>query len=185
MQYIHTFHISLEPSHFKLNMIPRLHSDPGPSRLDPIWRESYSAIPRPGRVVLRDIPPRIPSQRAPSIKTPSISVGNGSIVSFGPFQGVRSIGVGTDSIDIPPHTPVAMSQVSYTPANISLESDSLGHIPASGKRRRNCFMNVIMAPWDGLSCMLHKCFSPNEGCMRMVLIMGGIIGAVKALGQLN
>ena len=172
-------------------MIPRLHSDPGPSRLDPIWRESYPAIPRPGRVVLRDIPPRIPSQRTPSIKSPSISAGNGSIVSFGPVQGVRSIGVGTDSIDIP-HTPVSMSHVSYTPANISLESGSLGHIPSSGKGRRNCFMNVIMAPWDGLSCMLRKCFSPNEGCMRsiqilywMVLIMGGIIGAVKALGQLN
>jgi hypothetical protein len=172
-------------------MIPRLRSDPGPSRLDPIWRESYPAIPRPERVVLRVIPPRIPSQRASSIKAPAMSVVNGSIVSFGPLQGVRSVGVGTDSIDIP-HTPVSMSQVSYTPANISLESRSLGHIPASGKPQRHCFMNVIMAPWDGLSCILRKCFSPNEGCMRsiqilywMVLIMGGIIGAVKALGQLN
>jgi hypothetical protein len=171
-------------------MIPQLHSDPGPSRLDPIWRESYPSIPEPGRVILREIPPRIPSQAASSIRPPPTSVGNGSIISYEPVQGVRSIGAGPDSIEHS-HTPVQMSQV-YTPASIPLESGSLGHVPESGKGQRNCFMNVIMAPWDLLACMLHKCFSPNEACMRsiqmlywMVLIMGGIIGAVKALGHLN
>jgi hypothetical protein len=176
-------------------MIPRLRSDPGPPRLDPIWRESYSSIPRPARVILREIPPHIPSRkapstRAPSMRAPSISVGNGSITSYGPVQGVSSIGVGTDSLDAP-CTPAQMGQV-YTPPSIPLESGSLGHIPESVKGRRNCFMNVVMAPWDLLACSLRKCFSPNDACMRsiqvlywMVLIMGGIIGAVKALGHMN
>jgi hypothetical protein len=167
-------------------MIPRLQSDPGPSRLDPIWKLSFPPIPRPERLMLRQIPPLITPLRAPSMNS-----GNDSIISFGPFQaGVRSVGVGSDSIhfsDI--HAPAPMTQISRIPASISVQSGSLGHIPKSGKRQRHCLIKVIMAPCDALEWALHKCFSPDENCSRclkvmywMVLIVGGIVSTVTALG---
>jgi hypothetical protein len=179
-------------------MIPRLQSDPGPPRLDPVWREFSPRLaqPIPQKAVLRTIPRYTLSRSTPLCPAQISSDGNSSYVTAaesryiglesGRFTNSRSHS--TPGSIISSQTPEMRLVSSYNPTSVSLEAGSLGHISQSSRKQRCWLTKIVMAPWDLLErALVHSC-APSDNCMKgvqvtywIVLIVGGTISAITAL----
>jgi hypothetical protein len=179
-------------------MIPRLQSDPGLPRLDPIWREFSPRLPQPisQKAVIRTIP-KYSLSRPTSLLLVQATSDSSSYVTApesryiglesGRFSKYSRSSSTPGSI-ISSQTPEMRQITSYNPTSISLESGALGHISQSSRKQRCWLTKVIMAPWDLLErALMHSC-APSDNCMKgvqvtywIVLIVGGAISAITAL----